>query len=258
MRPRIVAFWAILVLLLIGAALPDTPVTRSLWHPMFAAATFDESSYCQSGSSPVNCTITVDAGDAVLALCQSDQGSADPAITDNQGDTFTTITERVSAAPSFRFAYDISVTGGSTQFTCTTGTSFNAITVIEISGHDTGGLNGTAPAVNTNTGTDANNTAFTTSNAGIVVAYMVKSSNATITENHTGTTPATWTLVQEDESWTNVSGATARKNNAAASHEHHWLLGTSSTWYAGAVGLSDGAGGGGGTTTTRGLTRVGK
>lgn len=168
----------------------------------------------------------VTAGNYLVFVYGGDQAGSVPSfavspsdtIVDDAGDTSLTLISHVASA-----------TGGATTCTInTTGVDWAGCAFYEIddtidSVDDTGGSSGSSDTPTTGT--------ITTTGDGWTFAVSRSPEPHTITENHTGSSPASgWNLSQEDESWTYAGQSIVYRSTSSGSVAHVWQYGSSSAW----------------------------
>lgn len=231
-----------------------------------AAASLVQSCYASAASPPITCVLStgttgadVTAGNALVIFCQNDSTPSSMTATDDRSNSYTEAAEVLTGpTASVTLAYDLDVNSGATTGSCDSGgTNYNGITMMEITGQSTSGLDGSASITN-GSGNSALSPDITTSNTGITIAVFGVNQGGAIDINQ-GTTTGTWTQIKEDESWSAVAGGSAYIVGTAGTKRHGWTNG-SGTWRTGIMSIAEGAGGGGGGSTpnTFNLLGVGK
>lgn len=219
---------------------------------LLAASAVVQSCANDSGGSP-SCSMmsNVTSTNALVIFCGSDGSGAAQAGGDGTN-SYTEDADDSVGSPSIEVSHALNVTGGALTLACS-GASFQSVIAVELSG--IGAYDG-ASAINSGTSAAAANTAFSLSATGIVLSSFNLRTGGTISVNNTGTSPATWTEIKEQEGYTNTAYSSAYKTGAAASYTHVWTN-PSGAWKSVAIGLTDSGGGGATCPKTFSLLGVG-
>jgi hypothetical protein len=208
-------------------------------------ATVVQSTQADNGSTAVAITFTgVTAGNTLVAFPRNDNAHSDISVTDDKGNTWVEVNE-TDGTPGMLAAYALNASSGDTVITAHFGDAFSGLFLAEISGVSAVGGN------NTSSGTDgfAASGGVTLSASGIVVAAMVVRSGGAISEG-------SWTLLQEQESYTNTCGSFIYKIASSGTEFPLWTN-PAAAWRASGFALLDTAGGGAsGTGVVRKLRRL--
>ncbi len=214
----------------------------AVWHtPARAAVTYGNSCTQDeaSGDTTTSCTInSVAAGSAIITCVTANGADYNKPITftdDKSGSYASTIYEGHDGATFWEvgMSYAVNAAGGNTVVTVTIDADqYRRLFAIEAIGIATSSpLDDSDHQEGSNTAVTS--PAMTASVAGAAFGCTFYADSTTVTEG------MGWTLIAEDESFTNSTGSFVRQNTTAGSYTPTWTIGTNVAWVAAGVILKE-------------------